>query len=80
VCSQLLSKYFVRKKIIKTRICNYQSIYSPTDAQVNFLKNGFKIYPKINIKTAPTLFGAVTTLSGSALLVLAKVTVDKIAN
>jgi hypothetical protein len=30
--------------------------YSPTDAQVNCLKNNFKIY----IKTAPTCFGAVT--------------------
>jgi hypothetical protein len=32
------------------------------------------------IKTAPTCFGAVTPSSGSALLVLAKVTVVKIAN
>jgi hypothetical protein len=56
----------------------YQSfIYSPTDAQVNCLKNNFKIYIKIDIKTAPTCFGAVTPSSGSALLVLAKVTVVK---
>jgi hypothetical protein len=54
--------------------------YSPTDAQVNFLKNNFKIYIKIDIKTAPTCFGAVTPSSGSVLLVLAKVTVVKIAN
>jgi len=54
--------------------------YSPTDAQVNCLKNEFKIYVKINIKTAPTCFGAVTPSSGNALLVLAKVTVVKIAN
>ena len=45
--------------------------YSPTDAQVNCLKNNFKIY----IKTVPTYFGAVTPSSVSALLVLAKVTV-----
>jgi hypothetical protein len=45
-------------------------IYSPTDAQVNCLKNNIKIY----IKTAPTCFGAVTPSSGSALSVLAKVT------
>ena len=51
-------------------------LVSPTDAQVNCLKNGFKIY----IKTAPTHFGSVTPSSGSALLVLAKVTVVKIAN
>jgi hypothetical protein len=31
---------------------------SPTDALVNCLKNGFKIYIKIDIKTAPTCFGA----------------------
>jgi len=35
---------------------------------------------KIDIKTAPTCFGVVTLSSGSALLVLAKVTVVKIAN
>jgi hypothetical protein len=38
---------------------------------VNCLKNDFKIYIKIDIKTAPTCFGAVTPSSGSALLVLA---------
>jgi hypothetical protein len=54
--------------------------YSPTDAQANCLKNNFKVYIKIYIKTAPTYFGAVTPSSGSALLVLAKVTVVKIAN
>jgi hypothetical protein len=43
---------------------------------VNCLKNNFKIYIKIDIKTAPTCFGAVTPL----LLVLAKVTLVKIAN
>jgi len=40
---------------------------------VNFLKNNFKIYIKIDIKTAPTCFGTVTPSSGSALLSLAKV-------
>jgi hypothetical protein len=54
--------------------------YLPNDAQVNVLKNNFKIYIKIYIKTAPTCFGAVTPSSGSALLVLAEVTVVKIAN
>jgi len=43
----------------------------PTDAQVNCLENNYKI----NIKTAPTCFGAFTPSSGSALLVLARVTV-----
>jgi hypothetical protein len=47
---------------------------------VNCLKNNFKIYIKIDMKTAPTCFGAVTPSSGSVLLVLAKVTVVKIAN
>jgi hypothetical protein len=54
--------------------------YSPTDAQVKCLKNSIKIHIKIDIKTAPTCFGAVTPSSGSALLVLAKVTVVKIVN
>jgi len=40
----------------------------------------FKNNIKIDIKTAATCFGAVTPSSGSALLVLAKVTVVKIAN
>ena len=53
--------------------------YSPTEAQVNLLKNNYKIYIKIDNKTAPTCFGTVTPSSGSALLVLAKVTVVKIA-
>jgi hypothetical protein len=39
------------------------------------LKNNLKICIKIDIKTAPTCFGAVTPPSGSALLVLAKVIV-----
>jgi hypothetical protein len=47
---------------------------------VNCLRNNFKIYIKIDIKTAPTGFGAVTPSSGSALLELAKVTVVKVAN
>jgi hypothetical protein len=29
--------------------------YSPTDAQLNCLKNNFKIYIKADIKTAPTV-------------------------
>jgi len=53
--------------------------YSPTDAQLNCLKNNIKIYIKMNIKTTPTYFGAVTPLSGSALFVLAKVTFVNIA-
>jgi len=63
---------FIRK------FCEYiiKVFYSPTDTQVNSLKSNFKIY----IKTASTCFGAVTPSSGSALLVLAKVTVVKIAN
>jgi len=40
------------------------------------LKNNIKIY----IKTAPTCFGAVTPSSGSALSMLAKVTLVTIAN
>ena len=36
------------------------------------------MYVKIDTKTAPTYFGAVTPSSGGALLVLAKVTLVKI--
>jgi hypothetical protein len=55
--------------------------YSPTDAPVNCLKNNFKIYIKINIKTVRHVSVlSVTPSSGSALFVLAKVTVVKIAN
>ena len=57
----------VRLDIIK-------AFYSPTDAQVNCLKNNIKIY----IKTAPTCFGAVTPSSGSALFKLAEIIVVKI--
>ena len=46
---------------------------------MNCLKNDFKIYIKIDIKTAATCFGVVTPSSGSALFVLAKVTIVKIA-
>jgi hypothetical protein len=61
-------------------IFSYQSFFSPIGAKVNCLKNNFKIYIKIDMKIAPTYFGTVTPSSGSALLVLAKVTVVKIAN
>jgi hypothetical protein len=36
--------------------------WSPTDAQVNCLKNNFKICIKIDIKRAPTCFSAVTII------------------
>ena len=44
------------------------------------VKNNFKIYIKINVKTALTCFAAVTPSSESALLMLAKVTVVKTGN
>jgi len=34
----------------------------PTDAQLNCLKNNFKIYIKIYIKTAATCFGVITII------------------
>jgi hypothetical protein len=36
--------------------------YLPTDEQVNCLKDYFKIYIKIDIKTASTCFGAITII------------------
>jgi hypothetical protein len=59
-------------------LINLSKFFLPTDAQVNCIKNNSKIYIKIDMKTAPTCFGAVTPSSGSTLLVLAKVTVVKI--
>jgi hypothetical protein len=38
----------------------YQFFYLPTDAQLNCLKNNFKI----DIKTAPTCFGVITIIRG----------------
>jgi len=46
--------------------------FKPTDAQVNYLKNKFTIYIKIDIKTAPTCFGAATPSSQSAHFCLLK--------
>jgi hypothetical protein len=66
---------FIRKKRIEINkgVAYYSFIYSPTDAQINCLKNNIKIY----ITSAPTCFVAVTPSSGSPLSVLAKVTVVK---
>ena len=50
--------------------------YSPTNAQLNVLKNNIKIY----IKIAPTCFGVVTSSSGSSLSLLTKVTLVKMVN
>jgi len=47
---------------------------------MNCLKNNFKIYVKIDIKTAATYFGAITPSSGSAPFDLAKVNFVKIIN
>ena len=75
---------FVIKFVIFTYIplilISSKFFYSPTDAQVKYLKNNFKICNKTDIKTSPTYFVAVTPSSGNALLVRAKITVDKIAN
>ena len=58
------------------RCATIEVFYSPTNAQVIVLENNIKIY----IKRTPTCFGAVTPSSGSALSVLAKVTLVKIAD
>ena len=47
---------------IETECTLPKFFYSPTDAQVNWLKNNFKIYIKIDIKTAPTCFGVITII------------------
>jgi hypothetical protein len=50
-------------------------VYSPTDAQVNCLKNNFKIYIKIDIKKQLRHVSFQLPSSGSALFVLAEVTI-----
>jgi hypothetical protein len=69
----LLYKYAQRNSVL------VKGFYPPTDAQVNCHKNNFKICIKIDIKTAPTCFGAITIIR-ERILVLAKVTAVKIAN
>jgi hypothetical protein len=46
----------------ETAEVNQSCFYPPTDAQLNCLKNNFKIDIKIDIKTAPTCFGAITII------------------
>jgi hypothetical protein len=53
------SQYKFNYNILKPAI---KVFYPPTDAQFNCLKSNFKIYIKIDIKTAPTCFGAVTII------------------
>jgi len=50
----------VRKINIKHK--NLSKFYLPSDAQLNCLKNNFKIYIKIDIKTAPTCFRVITII------------------
>jgi len=73
--------YVIRVVYIFFYICTVHRdiikvFYSPTTAQVIVWKNNIKIY----IKIAPTCFGAVTTSSGSALFVLAEVTLIKMVS
>jgi hypothetical protein len=60
------NKYNLKKFKDTISISEYKPhvrvLYSPTDSQVNCLKNNFKIYIKIDIKTAPTCFGAITII------------------
>jgi hypothetical protein len=46
----------------QTSVILSKFFYPPTDAQLNCLKNNIKIYIKIDIKTAPTCFGAITII------------------
>jgi len=49
--------------MLASRNLKYKSkFFSPTDAQVNCLKNNFKICIKIYIKTAPTCFDVITII------------------
>ena len=68
-------KVAVCLQIHTEHILELSVIYASTNAQVTVLKNIIKIYTKI----APTCFGVDTPSSESALFVLAKVTLVKIA-
>jgi hypothetical protein len=51
------------ENLLNSKYLCYQSFfYPPTDAQLNCLKNNFKIYIQIDIKTAPTCFSAFTII------------------
>jgi hypothetical protein len=54
----IVAKYFEIFAYILRILILSKFFYSPADAQVNCLKNNFKIYIKIDIKTVPTCFGA----------------------
>jgi hypothetical protein len=78
VLSRVWSKDLLNKSEVLRAVLKILSIYvnsskfffySPIDAQVNCLKNNFKIY----IKTAPTCSGVVAPSSGSALFVEARI-------
>jgi hypothetical protein len=56
-------EFFFHIHTVLLRLDIIKVFYSPTDAQVNCLKNNFKIYIKIDIKTAPTCFGAITIIT-----------------
>jgi len=53
-------------------------LFTPTDTQVNCLKDSFKIYTKINFNIGPTCLGVVTPSPGSALFLLAIASKNKV--
>jgi hypothetical protein len=75
----LRGAYHCYYRITGTKITLRCVFYLPTDAQLNCLKNDFKIYIEIDIKTAPKCFGVITIIR-ERLFDLAKVTFFKITN
>jgi hypothetical protein len=59
-----ITPYFtgILNRNVSIFIIKSKFLYLPTDAQLNCLKNNFKNYIKIDIKTAPTCFGAITII------------------
>jgi hypothetical protein len=55
-----LSNNFPHTHTVLQHLDIIKDFSSSTDAQVNCLKNNFKIHIKIDIKTAPTCFDAIT--------------------
>jgi len=57
----LLSTMWLESHIVLKCLFLSKFFYSPTDTQVNWLKNNFKIH----MKTTPTCFGSITIIRES---------------
>jgi len=70
-------KYFYNFHNRTVHLDNIKVIHSPTDSQVNCLENSFKIYITLTLKQFRHVSVQSEPSSGSAFLLLAKVTVNR---